>query len=319
MAKLKLVVMWETAPGMAERVRPQVPAYDVALATAPDRLVKEIADADAVFGRLPKAPFLAAKRLRWVQSIGVGFETMLYPEMIESDVIITNTAGAFDAAMAEHAFALLLSLTRAMRVYHDLQGTRGWSREAPVVQLAGKTMGVLGLGTIGRAVAVRARAFGMRVIALDAQVKSPPEGVDAVYGPDRMETVFGESDAILVGLPLTERTKGLVNRERLRMMKPTAYVVNIARGPIIAEADLIEALKAGEIAGAGLDVFEQEPLPKESPLWDMPNVVITSHVAGRSQEGVENIETLLVENLRRFAKGEPLMNVIDKRLGYKIQ
>ena len=319
MAKLKLVMMWETAPGMAERVRPQVPAYDVALATAPDRLVKEIADADAVFGRLPKEPFLAAKRLRWVQSIGEGFQTMLYPEMIESGVIITNTAGAFDAAMAEHAFALLLSLTRAMRAYHDLQKARGWSREAPVIQLAGKTMGVLGLGTIGRAVAVRAKAFGMRVIALDAQVKSPPEGVDAVFGPDRMETVFRESDAILVGLPLTERTKGLVNRERLRMMKPTACVINIARGPIIAEADLVEALRAGEIAGAGLDVFEVEPLPKDSPLWGMSNVVVTSHVGGRSPEGVDNIEGVLVDNLRRFAKGEPLLNVIDKRLGYKIQ
>ena len=319
MPKLKLVMMWETGPGMAERVRSQVPEYDVTLATEPDRLLREIADADAAFGRLPKGPFLAAKRLRWVQSMGVGFETMLYPEMIESDVVITNTAGAFDAAMAEHVFALLLSLTRGMRAYHELQKARGWSREAPAIQLAGKTMGVLGLGTIGRAVAIRAKAFGMRVIALDAQVKLPPEGVDAVFGPDRMETVFRESDVIVVALPLTERTKGLVNRERLRLMKRTACVVNVARGPIIAEADLIEALRAGEIAGAGLDVFEREPLPKESPLWDMANVVITSHVAGRSPEGVDNIEAVLVENLRRFARGEPLVNVIDKRLGYKIQ
>lgn len=316
---LKLVMMWETGPGMAERVRSQAPEYDVALATEPDRLLREIADADAAFGRLPKEPFLAAKRLRWVQSIGVGFETMLYPEMIQSDVIITNTAGAFDAAMAEHAFALLLALTRAMRAYDDLQRTRGWSREIPVSQLEGKTMGVLGLGSIGRAVAVRAKAFGMRVIALDAQVASPPAGVDRVFGPDRMETVFRESDALVVGLPLTERTKGLVNRERLRMMKPTAYVINIARGPIVAERDLVEALRAGEIAGAGLDVFEVEPLPKDSPLWDMPNVVVTSHVGGRSPEGVDNIEGVLVENLRRFARGEPLLNVIDKRLGYKIQ
>ena len=319
MPKLKLVMMWETGPGMAERVRSQVPEYDVTLATEPDRLLREIADADAAFGRLPKGPFLAAKRLRWVQSMGVGFETMLYPEMIESDVVITNTAGAFDAAMAEHVFALLLSLTRGMRAYHELQKARGWSREAPAIQLAGKAMGVLGLGTIGRAVAIRAKAFGMRVIALDAQVKLPPEGVDAVFGPDRMETVFRESDVIVVALPLTERTKGLVNRERLRLMKRTACVVNVARGPIIAEADLIEALRAGEIAGAGLDVFEREPLPKESPLWDMANVVITSHVAGRSPEGVDNIEAVLVENLRRFARGEALVNVIDKRLGYKIQ
>ncbi len=319
MPKPKLVMMWENRPGMADRVRPRVPEVDVALATTPDALLKEIADADAVFGRLPKTPFLAAKRLRWVQSIGVGFETMLYPEMIESDVIITNTAGAFDAAMAEHAFALLLSLTRGMRAYDDLQKTRGWSREIPVHQLAGKTMGVLGLGSIGRAVAVRAKAFGMRVIALDAQVKSPPEGVDEVFGPDRTEGVFRASDVIVVGLPLTERTQGLVNRERLRMMKPTAYVINIARGPIIAEADLVAALRAGEIAGAGLDVFEVEPLPKDSPLWDLPNAVVTSHVGGRSPEGIDNIEGVLVDNLRRFAKGAPLMNVIDKRLGYKIQ
>jgi phosphoglycerate dehydrogenase-like enzyme len=239
--------------------------------------------------------------------------------MIESDVVITNTAGAFDAAMAEHAFALLLTLTRGMRAAHDHQRRHEWSREVPVYQLSGKTMGVLGLGTIGRAVAVRAKAFGMRVIALDAQVKVPPEGVDEVTGPDRTDDVFRESDVVVVALPLTERTTGLVNRDRLRTMKRRAYLINIARGPIVVEDDLAEALRVGGIAGAGLDVFEKEPLPTESPLWDMPNAVVTSHMGGRSPEGIDHIETVLADNMRRFAAGEPLMNVIDKRLGYKIQ
>ena len=319
MPKLKLLMIWENEPGMADRIRRQVPEYNLVLAKEPELIQAEIANADAVYGRLPKAFFLKARKLRWVQSIGVGFETMLYSEMIDSDVIITNTAGALDAAMADHALTLLLSLTRQMRTYHDLQLRRGWNRKIPVQQLAGKTVGVLGLGSIGMAVARRAKPFGMRVIALDAQVKSPPEGVDEVFGPEDISFVFRESDAIVVGLPLTEKTRGMVNRERLSMMKRTAYLINIARGSIVVEADLIAALREGEIAGAGLDVFEKEPLPEDSPLWDMPNVVVTSHVAGLSPEGYGNMDRVLVENMRRFAKGELLLNVVDKRLGYKVQ
>ena len=319
MADIKLVVMdgiWADWLGDYEAVSEQITAV---AARKEDDLAREIVDADVVFGRLPKEPFLIARKLRWVQSIGVGFETMLYPEMIESEVTITNTAGAFDAAMAEHALALILNWTRGITPAERNRKDRIYTRQIPVSQIDGRRVCVLGLGTIGRNTANRVHHLGMHVTAVDTQVTDPPEGVDDLVSPDQMHEALGSADFVVVALPLTDGTRGLVDSACFKSMPEHAYLVNIARGPIVNEGDLIEALRESTIAGAGLDVFDEEPLPADSPLWDMPNAVITPHIGGRSDEGYTNIRQIFCENLRRYTRNLPLLNVVDKQRGYVLQ
>ena len=319
MADLKLVVMegvWADWLDHYEAVSTRIRAVAV---RTDDVLLKEIIDADIVFGRLPREPFLAAQRLKWVQSIGVGFETMLYDEMIESDVVITNTAGAFDDAMAEHALALILCWTRGVIASERNRQGRHYTREIPVSQIAGRRACVLGLGTIGRNVAIRLHHMGMHVVAVDAQVTTIPEGVDELVGPNRLHPTLSKSDFVVVALPLTAGTCGLIDAECFSSMPDHAYLVNVARGPIVNEPDLISALQSGAIAGAGLDVYEEEPLAESSPLWDLPNAVITPHLGGRSTEGYRNMRDIFCENLRRYTRGTPRLNVVDKHRGFVIQ
>lgn len=318
MSEIKLVMMegeWERWVPALREISPKVNAIAVKDAD----LMSEVGDAEVVYGRIPRDAFLAARQLRWVQSIGVGFETMLYPEMIESDVIMTNTAGAYDTAMAEHAISLILASTRLISHFERNRKTRTWERNRTVTQIEGRCVCVLGLGSIGRGIVSRLHALGMEVIAVDAQVKTPPEGVDRIFKPEGMLEALSLADVVAVALPLNARTKGLLNAECFDHMKETALVVNVARGDIINESDLIQALQSNKIGGAGLDVFEQEPLLESSPLWDMENVVLTPHVAGWSAEGWDNQGDIFVENLRRYLEGEPLLNVVDKRLGYLVQ
>ncbi len=318
MTRIKLVMMegeWTRWVPVLREVSARVDATEVMDAD----LLREVVDAEVVYGRLPRHAFIAAKKLRWVQSIGVGFETMLYPEMVESDVIVTNTAGAYDTPMAEHAIALLFAHTRKIAYFERSRKTRRWEQDRTVTQIEGKCACVLGLGSIGRALAKRLHALGMEVIAVDAQVEAPPEGVRRLFKPDGMLDALPLADVVAVALPLNARTKGLLNADCFDRMKDTALVVNVGRGGIINEADLIEALRSRKIGGAGLDVCEEEPLPESSPLWDMPNVILTPHVAGWSAEGWENQGEIFRENLRRYVEGEPLMNVVDKRLGYLVQ
>ncbi|MCZ6635482.1 MAG: D-2-hydroxyacid dehydrogenase [bacterium] len=282
-------------------------------------LMREIVDADVVYGRLPREPFRIANKLKWVQSIGVGFETMLYPEMIDSNVVITNTAGAFDSAMAEHALALILSFTRGIIFCERNRKGHLWQQDVPISQIDGQTACVLGLGSIGRAIIDRLPALGVTVTAVDAQVTDPPDGVSKLYSPDQMLDAVAEADFVIVALPLTDGTRGLINADCFARMKDTGYLVNIARGPIVNQADLINALRAHQIAGAGMDVFEKEPLPEDSPLWEMENVVLTPHLGGRSEEGGPNMKNIFVENLKRYVEGKNLLNIIDKQKGYLIQ
>ncbi len=320
MSTVKVVMMagpWTEWQEQLESVSPRVKA--VAAHTDED-LLREIREAEVVYGRLPRAPFLEAGKLRWVQSIGVGFETMLYPEMIESDVVITNTAGAFDAAMAEQALAFMLAHARGLMRYERDRKDRIWDRHTDTVfQIHGKTACVLGLGSIGRSIAARLNALGLAVTAVDAQVTTPPTGVERLYRADELLHAIADADYVVVALPQTENTTGLIDETCFSRMKESAFLVNIARGPIVNEADLVRALQEKRIAGAGLDVFEEEPLPDSSPLWDMPNVLFAPHSAGYSPEGRGNILRIFKENLRRYLAEEPLMNVVDKHKGYLIQ
>ena len=278
-----------------------------------------IGDADAFYGRMTPALLAAGTRLRWIQATSAGLDGYYFPELHESDVTITNLRGIYSDVIAEHVFALLLSLARGIPEYFRSQLEGRWERKhVPVIHVAGTTLGVLGLGGIGLAVAERGQAFGMRVLALDPAPKGRPEFVEQIYGVDELHAMLGEVDFFVLSAPHTGETDRMIDAAALRAMKPSAIFINIGRGKVVDLAALTRALMNGELAGAGLDVFEEEPLAEGHPLWGMENVMITPHVAAHSDRIEERRIGLIAENVRRFRDGEPLLNVVDNRKGYVV-
>jgi len=287
---------------------------------AADRLLPE---ADVVFGwAVNPDNFASAKRLQWIQVTAAGLGRMLFRELVESPVIVTNGRGLHSVSMAEHTIGVILSFARKLHLARDAQGRREWA-QTPMwkdshsfVEVAGTTLGMVGVGSIGREIAWRARALGIRVIAVRRHAGREPRLVDAQWGPEGLPTLLAESDWVVVAAPLTNETRGLIGAAELGQMKREAILINLGRGAIVDEAALEEALANRTIAGAGLDVFEHEPLRPDSPLWTMPNVLVTPHVSGTGPRYWERATELMAGNLRRFIAGQPLANVVDKRAGY---
>jgi phosphoglycerate dehydrogenase-like enzyme len=291
-----------------------------------------IADADAFFGKLTPPLLAAARRLRWVQAPTASLEHFVFPELVDHPAVLTNMRGLFSDVIADHVFGFVLCFARNFHHYVRSQLEARWvpagGHEPPSgfvtgpsrvsaadrahLHLADATLGVVGLGQIGSEVARRGLAFGMRVIAVDPVQTEAPSGVAALWRLDRLPDLLGASDFVVIAAPHTPETVKLFRRGQFRQMKPTGYLINIGRGAIVDLADLVDALRAGELAGAGLDVFETEPLPKDHPLWAMSNVIITPHVAGNSPRIAERHLAVLLTNVGRFARGEPLTNVTDK-------
>jgi phosphoglycerate dehydrogenase-like enzyme len=292
---------------------------DVTIVEAKDRARQsaEIPDADILFGRVPPDVYPLAKRLRLYQSIGAGVDSALCPELIADDVPLSSEKGGVGVHLAEHAFALLLTLSRGI---HTAIRTPDYGlRESIRVdqrELYEQTMGIVGFGGTGRAVARRAVGFGMRVLGVDIEDVAPEPGVEAIWKPDRLHEMLGASDAVVIGLPLTKATRHLFTRDLFRRMKPTAILVNVTRGEIVYGDDLLTALNEGLIFAAGLDVTDPEPLPKGHPLWTHPRVVVTPHTAGGSPRRADRIVDTFCENLRRVRAGRPLIALIDKEKGY---
>ncbi len=281
--------------------------------------MRHIADADVVLGFVTREMFLAARSLRWVQSISSGVDSFMYEEFRDSDVVLTSEKGLVGEHLADHAFGLLLMLTRQLATALKL-GPDAWNHRPEMrrqeIELTGTVMGIFGFGGTGRAMARRAAAFGMTVNALDRDPVPTSVEVDAVWGPDRFEELLETSDVVSVCCPLTPETRDRFDAAAFALMRRTAYLVNVTRGEVMVEEDLADALESGEIAGAALDVAPREPLPADSRLWALPNVVMTPHTAGASQfRAARNLDRF-VDNLARFRAGEPLEGVIDKRLGY---
>jgi len=300
-------------------------------AAAPRAQIEAVADRAAVLDRVADADgyvpgpwdgevLAAGKKLRWVHFRWAGIGGQLFPAVVESDVMVTNSAGVFGIPMAEHAMALMLALARGLRLCLPPAEGDPWRATAQrarprMRELYGATLGILGYGGIGRQTAQRARGFGMRVLALRRR-PAPDEFADEVWGPERLDDVLREADFLLVSCALTEETRGMIGPRELALMKPDAVIVNLARGAVIDQDALIRALREGRLGGAGLDVTDPEPLPADSPLWRMDNVIITPHVSGSSPATSGRQFDLLEENVRRFAAGEELLNVVDKRAGY---
>jgi len=283
-----------------------------------EEAIRHAPECEVIFGHFPRSVFMAAPKLRWVQSFSAGMDKFLFPEAIESDVMVSNAAGIHAIQGGEHAWAMLLSLARGIVAGVDSQREHVWKGGTAPVEVTGGTLGVIGLGGFGMEMVKRARGYEMTVIGLDPVRTERPDGVDQMKTPTRESILdlLRRSDAVMVACPHTAETHHMIDAEALRAMKPTAYLVNVTRGGIVDEAALQEALEKGEIAGAGLDVCEQEPLPPESPLWDAPNLVITPHRAGASQHRPKRLYTFFLENLERYLKGEKPLNVVDKRKGY---
>ncbi|MDA1076875.1 MAG: D-2-hydroxyacid dehydrogenase [Proteobacteria bacterium] len=315
-------------PGLTLQVIPDAALAQIRDAAGEDAVVTiadhreaitHAAQADIIFGLVPKSLFVAAPGLRWVHAIASGVDMFLYPEFIESDVLLTSEKGLVGEHLADHGFGLLLMLTRQLHTAFR-HGADGWNHRpemrAQEIELTGRTMGIIGYGGTGRAFARRARAFGMRVIALDRDPVGGDDAVPAVLGPDGLQTLLGESDVVSVCVPLTSETKGLLNAQRLAQMKPGAFLVNVTRGEVMDEAALVQALESGGIAGAALDVAPREPLPADSRLWALPNVVMTPHTAGASQFRADRNIARFITNLARLKAGQTLEGLIDKKLGY---
>jgi phosphoglycerate dehydrogenase-like enzyme len=260
--------------------------------------------------------------LVWVQVFSAGVEHCVSnPGMQGGNRILTNGQKIGSPALAEHAIALMMALVRGLDVYHSSQLAGSWQREVELgtgefMELEGRTVLVVGLGGIGTQVAKRAKGLGMRVIATRGSSREGPAYVDYVGLANEANLLAAQADVVINTAPLTEQTRGMFNAEFFAAMKPTAYFVSVGRGASTVTADLISALHNGEIAGAGLDVTDPEPLPAGHPLWTTPRVIITPHTAGRSDRSRDRLYLLLQENLRRYVAGEPMLSVVDIERGY---
>ena len=319
---MKIVIAGRADEKGLQALRTEHPNVEFVTAKGADELKSAIEDADAVYSHSFGSDVMrAAKRLRWVQSQGAGVEwTANVPELVESDVVLTNTRGAHAGTIAEHAFGLLISLTRGLPALYANQRERKWGRPEGwnPIGLSGLTFGTIGLGRIGSALAQRAHGFDMKVIAVDANPQDVrrPDYVEQLWGLDGLPELLRSADVVAVAIPFTRETKGMIGPEQLAQMKSSAYLLVVSRGGIVDETALVSALRAGRLAGAGLDVTSQEPLPAESPLWDAPNLLLTPHCSGNSRQTTEMAWQILADNVGRFVRSEPLNNVVDKSRGY---
>jgi len=319
----KVNVLYIGTLNEAQRKRIESAAPDIALhhALKPGEVGEIISEVDVVAAPMvyfPRDLFLRATNLKWLHALSAGVDAMLHPELIASDVQLSNSRGVFDTPVSEHAFTLLAALTRELPHYARNQRMGQWKR-GPASEMEGKTIGIIGLGSIGRVIARKAKlAFGMKVMATQKPLNQIEPDVDVLLPAEELDTLLQTADYVVVTAALTEATTGLIGARELRLMKPTAYLVNIARGKIIQNEALIQALREGWIAGAGLDVTDPEPLPPDSELWELDNLILTPHIASVTDPVLtsERMTTVFLENLQCYLKGEPLPTSVDKERRY---
>ncbi len=280
----------------------------------------ELADADGVYGWPSTESLAGARKLRWLQSPSAGVERLWsLPELQNSDIIVTNARGAHAPNMAEHVFAMILAFSRGILQAREFQKEHVWAargaRES-CYELAGKTLGVIGYGNIGRQVARRARAFDLTVLAVDAQAVASDDPSTEVWPLARLDDLLTQSDIVVIAAPATPESKHLIGARQLQTMKRDAGLIVISRGALFDHDALAVALRQGIIAWAGVDATEPEPLPPDSPLWDIPTCLITPHSSGHSIEKERRVIEVVRENARHLARGQPLINVVDKARGY---
>jgi len=262
--------------------------------------------------------FLMSRRLRWIHSRSAGLEQTLFPELVESDVILTNGSGVFSPSLGEFVVAAILYFAKDLRRMIRNQVARVWEQFG-VTMVSGKTLGIIGYGSIGRAIAVRAHALEMRVLAFKRTLSPSPledQLTERIYGPDGLREMLSQCDYVVVTLPLTDQTRGLIADAEFAVMKKNVVVINVGRGPTIGERALIKALSENRVRGAALDVFDYEPLPRDHPFYSFENVLLSPHCADHTPDWHDNAMRFFMAQLERFRLGEELLNLVDKKCGY---
>jgi len=309
---------WSSAPS-ADTLRAALPD-DRIVAVQGEELGPAV-EAEVAFGGFSidrlRSVLAGLPKLRWVHTFSAGVDRHV-PVMDTYDrVLLTNNSGAYDVPIAEHVIAMIFAAAKRVPEHLAAQGRHEWQRETPHAEVRGQTLVILGMGNIGGELARLASGLGMRVVGIRRDASRPGgPGVEHIVPPERLVDAAREADYLAVTAALTSQTRGMVSAEVLRALKPTAWVINIARGPIVDEAALAAALKERRIGGAALDVFETEPLPATSPLWDCANAILTPHISNSSPRVRERSLALVAENVRRFKAGEPLLNLVDRTIGY---
>jgi phosphoglycerate dehydrogenase-like enzyme len=286
-----------------------------------DALAEAVADVDVYLGWLNRDVYLAARKLKWIQSPSSGINYYLaIPEFVKSDTLLTSASGTHGACLAESVLGMILAHTRGIKDCILAQPEHSWavhSVRSRMVELTESTMGIIGFGAVGRALAKRAQAFDMRIVAVDLYPNDKPDYVSELRGLDYLDDLLRESDYVVVTVPYTPQTQGMIGAEQIAMLRPEAMLVGISRGGIIDQEALAKALREGRLAAAALDVFKPEPLPEDSELWDLENLLITPHIAGGTQFEGRHILAIFRENLGRFLRDDlPLRNQVDKQRGF---
>jgi len=315
--------LWNPPPWVAAKLAERFPQLQVVHPSRPEDLLLELRDAEIAIGStLPPDQLARARRLRWVHSPAAAVHQFMVPEFIASPTQLTNGRAVFGATVAEHVIALMLALARQLPACARFQAQRIWGQqllwnaEARPRTIAGDTLGLVGVGAIGAAVAQRAKGLGMDVIAMRKHPEKPGENVRAVYGSEGINKFLSQSDFVVVAAPVTPDSRNLINAETLAQMKPTSCLINVGRGVLVDEIALTKALQTKQIASAALDVFEEEPLAPDSPLWALENLFITPHCAGFIENLWERHVEEISANLVRYLSGQPLGGLVDKVLGY---
>ena len=299
--------------GWPERLREEIPDVEVTLSHSVGEAMEVIGEVDAAFGNIAPELFARADNLKWIACPQAGPRAGYYHQaLIDSDVVVTNTREIYNDHISAHILSYVLAFARGLHVYMPRQLQGDWAPGYEVIHLPDATAMVVGIGGIGGEAARLCGEFGMTVTGVDPRVPGPTAGVNELHRPDALHEVLPRADFVIVTVPETPQTQGMFAREQFQLMKPSSFFINIGRGATVVLDDLTAALESGQLAGAGLDVFETEPLPADHPLWGMPGVIITPHVAGRGPYLEDRRAELFLENCRRFNEGEPLKNVVDK-------
>ncbi len=296
-----------------EKLQRAIPGIEVHLCNTVGEAMEVIEDADGAHGDIVPELFARAKNLKWIHCPRAGPPAGYYHRaLIDSDVVVTNARGTLHDHIAVHVMGFVTAFARGLQVYLPQQLERTWRRGYETVHLPGATAVIVGVGAIGEETARLCAAFGMTIIGVDARRSDAPPGVAELHRPDALDAVLPRGDFVIVTVPESPGTQGMFGAQQFRLMKESAFFINIGRGATVVLNDLVAALHGGEIAGAGLDVFEVEPLPADHPLWTAPGVLITPHVAGAGPYLRERQSEIFIDNCQRFSEGRPLRNVVDK-------
>lgn len=317
------VKQWQIPAEGVATLRARFPHIEFIHATTDDERARGLADCDAAYTWILKAAeFAKAPTLRWLHTSAVAVETLCLPELFAGNVVVSNTRGVQAVPIAEHTLAVVLALSKQLPSVLEHQRHAHWAQNDFMGErlpwlLSGRTLGLIGVGTIGSAIASRARAFGMRVVALRRRSgHGEVTAVDEMFGPGQLDAFLRQTDVLVIAAPLTPQTLGLIGAEQMACLPKDAVVVNVGRAKILDTDALIAALHSGHLGGASLDVYPQEPLPPEHPLWTCPNVILTPHTSGFRQGHWEEVVELFAENLARFERGEMPRFRVEPELGY---